>query len=422
MFSDEVRFMKKIAIIGAGASGLSACVSAVRKNADVTVFERNLKPGKKILMTGNGKCNLSNTEMSADMYYTSDREFITRTFSRFGLYDTVMFFNSLGLLLTEKRSGIYPHSEQASSVLDALYLEALSGGARFKTSAFVKRIEKSREGFNVIYCENDSKNDSKKESTEYFDRVIVSCGGKAAPATGSDGNGYELVKRLGHSLTGLYPALCGVRCKGDHWKGIAGVRCQAGLIIENDNTGEGVSFGELQITDYGISGIPVFQISRLIAVMLDETGKCSIDIDLIPDVDESSLLGELSARVMILPDRSCEQILNGILNKKLSVFLLKSLGIGLTEKFSDNDGYLRRVVDGIKHFRVSALKMNSFEQAQTTAGGVPLAEIGDNFESKMVPGLFLTGEILDADGVCGGYNLQWAWSSGVIAGEEAALC
>ncbi len=409
----------KIAIIGGGAAGLCAAISASRKNANVTVFERNDRVGKKILMTGNGKCNLSNIDLSSELYYTGDRSFVSRAFERFGLNDCIMFFNGLGLLLTEKRGGIYPHSEQASAVLDALRFEASSLGTVFKCGCKTEKIEKVTDGYNIKVTEIS---EAGEESKVYsgFDRVIIATGGKAAPKTGSDGNGYELAKAMGHSITAVYPALCGVKCDGKFWKQLAGVRCQAGLLIENESTGEGISFGELQLTDYGISGIPVFQISRLIAGMLDEGKKTVIDIDLIPDVDEGTLLNELSARIMLLSDRSYEQILNGFLNKKIASYILKKLGITPDSIFDMDIKIMEDIVNAIKHFRVTAMGMNSYDQAQTTAGGVPLSEITDGFESRLSKGIYFAGEILDVDGVCGGYNLQWAWSSGYIAGEEAS--
>lgn len=418
----------KIAIIGGGASGLCAAISALRKNAEVTVFERNDRVGKKILMTGNGKCNLSNIDLSSELYYTGDRSFISAAFERFGLNDCIMFFNGLGLLLTEKRGGIYPHSEQASAVLDALRFEATSLGAVFKCECLVKRIEqgepekKGITGGYTIHVKETSDSGEWNNIYSGFDKVIITTGGKAAPKTGSDGTGYELAKSLGHSVTDIYPALCGVKCEGSFWKQLAGVRCQAGLLIENESTGEGVSFGELQFTDYGISGIPVFQISRLIAGMLGNNKKTVIDIDLIPDVDEGTLMNELSCRIMLLSDRSYEQILNGFINKKLSAVILKNLKLNPAATFEADEKVLSELVNAIKHFRVTAKDMNSFDQAQTTAGGVPLSEIKNTFESKLCQGLFFAGEILDVDGICGGYNLQWAWTSGFIAGEEASGC
>ena len=413
----------KIAIVGGGSAGLCAAIAAAGKNANVTVFERNDKVGKKILVTGNGKCNLSNTDLSSGYYYSKDREFIDRAFLRFGLNETCAFFNGLGLLLAEKRGGIYPHSEQASAVLDALRFEALTLGVNIKEGCFVKDIEKDERKpgrYKVIY--DTSKEETVKTLSDSFDRVIITTGGKAAPKTGSDGNGIKLAQRLGEKCSKLYPALGGVKCEGDFWKSISGVRCYATFKMIGDTSGEGESSGELQLTDYGISGIPVICISRHIAEEDDKKGKSEIEIDLFADLDEETLLRELSSRILILNDRTYEQILNGFLNKKLSFFVLKMCNLKPSDIAVGDLDTLKKIVNKVKHLRVIATGVNGFDQAQTTAGGILLSEINDDFESIKNPGIFYAGEILDVDGICGGYNLQWAWSSGHIAGEAAAKC
>ncbi len=402
----------KIAVIGGGASGLTAAISAAKCGARVSLFEKNNRVGKKILMTGNGKCNLSNKSLSEDFYYSGDRAFISSAFEKFGFMDTIMFFNSLGLLLTEKNGGIYPHSEQAASVLDALRFEAESIGIILCCDSNIENVNKTDKGFEI----------EAGKDTQYFDRVIIATGGKAAPKTGSDGSGYSIAKSLGHSVTKTYPALTGIRCEGDFWNISSGVRCGAALLVEQDESGYGASYGELQFTDYGISGIPVFQISRLVAALLDEKKQVSIDIDLFPEVDEMTLFNELSARIMLLPDRNIHQILSGFMNKKLVTLTLKLTGIPQDAFFAEGCPELDSIISALKHFRVIAKSVNSYDQAQCTAGGVPLSEINGFFESRICKGLYFCGEILDVDGLCGGYNLQWAWTSGHIAGEAASGC
>ena len=323
-----------------------------------------------------------------------------------------MFFNGLGLLLTEKNGGIYPHSEQASSVLDALRFEAESIGINVICDSNAKSIVKSDKGF-IVETENQ------KDS---FDKVILATGGKAAPKTGSDGSGYALAKSLGHRISKTFPALTGIRCEGDFWNISSGVRCAAALLIERDETGYGMSYGELQFTDYGISGIPVFQISRMVASLLEENKQVSIDIDLFPEVDEETLYNEFAARIMLLQDRNIHQILSGFVNKKLVTLILKLSGISQDAYFSEGCPELNKIISALKHFRVKAKGVNSYDQAQCTAGGVPLSEINGFFESRICKGLYFCGELLDVDGLCGGYNLQWAWTSGHIAGEAAAGC
>ncbi|MCR4618098.1 MAG: aminoacetone oxidase family FAD-binding enzyme [Lachnospiraceae bacterium] len=406
----------KIAVIGGGAAGLCAAVAAARKNAYVTVFEKNDKVGKKILMTGNGKCNLTNTNLSSDYYYSEDRSFISDVFDRFGLDDTIRFFGGLGLLLTEKRGGVYPNSEQASAVLDALRFETEALNVSLKCGCNVKDIVKCKDGFNIIFGDADN-----AKNNEFFDRVIITTGGKAAPKTGSDGSGYVFASKFKDEVSKLYPALGGVKCEGNFWKSVSGVRCGASVQILDDTTGEGYSIGEIQLTDYGISGIVVFQISRIVASMLDN-GKVKISIDLLPDLDEDTLSNEFFARALVLNGRTYEQILNGFINKKLSACILKRLNINPNDVAKFDEKTVNKLINEIKHFKVVATGVNPFDQAQTTAGGIKLKCISKNFESIHQPGIFYAGEILDVDGICGGYNLQWAWSSGFIAGEAAAKC
>jgi len=432
-----------IAVIGGGASGLTAAIAAARNGAKVTVFERNDKVGKKILVTGNGKCNISNTSLSEDNYYSEDRDFVASSFEKFGLDDTISFFKGLGLLLTEKRGGIYPYSEQASAVLDALRFEALSLGVKIFEDSYVKNISGNKDEFIVDYekaireVKVDNKQDKKKTVNKkndnrksvivntknekaLFDKVIISTGGKAAPKTGSDGNGYELVRKLGHSVSNLNPALIGLKCKGDCWKTISGVRCSALVSVIADGSQIAYESGELQLTDYGVSGIPVFQISRTASKALSVHKKVKVRIDFLPELSAEDLIHECEIRLLLLADRTKEQFFNGFFNKKLVWLFLKETGLNANDKINKSD--IAKVVTKAKAFEAEVISDNGYEQAQVTAGGVFLSEINADFESKLCPGLYLTGELLDVDGKCGGYNLQWAWTSGYIAGEAAAKC
>ncbi|MCQ2493445.1 MAG: aminoacetone oxidase family FAD-binding enzyme [Lachnospiraceae bacterium] len=446
----------KIAVIGGGASGLTAAIAAARNGAQVTVFERNDKVGKKILVTGNGKCNISNVSLSEEFYYSEDRDFVVSAFNKFGFDETMSYFKGLGLLLTEKRGGIYPYSEQASAVLDALRFEAESLNVVVNTDCMVTCIEHTNKNdYRIDYehfirIEEDKNKSSSKEKNKstknldvknkdvknkdiknktvvsvenkkmYFDRVIISTGGKAAPKTGSDGNGYKLVEKLGINVTKTYPALIGLRCSGDFWKSISGVRCNAQVIVAADGKVLAKDRGELQLTDYGVSGIPVFQVSRTASKALDEKRKVSVTIDFMPDISADELISECNFRLLLVSDRTKEQFFNGFFNKKLVIMFLKTLGLNPNDRITIED--IERVVGLVKAFKANVVADNGFDQAQVTAGGVPLHEINENFESKKHKGLFLTGEILDVDGKCGGYNLQWAWTCGYIAGEAAAKC
>lgn len=402
----------KIAIIGGGASGLTAAISAARAGAEVSIFEKNESVGKKILATGNGKCNLSNITISEKFYNSSDMQFVKGTFDRFGLDSTVAFFKGLGLLIIEKRGGLYPHSEQAFSVLDALKNEAVSLGIKILTGCRVSDIQYINSCFKLSYTSEE------KNESCLFDRCIISAGGKAGSLRESEGNGYELAMSLGHHVTPLYPALTGLKCEGKFWKNIAGVRTGAKVSILVNGKPASSDEGELQLTDYGISGIPVFQVSRHATSALGKGKNVCAVIDFMPAMSEDDLVTELKIRELVLMNRTCEQFLNGFFNRKLSLFFLKQMGVLPESKAENLD--LRGLAKVCKNFTVKVISDTGFDHAQVTAGGIYLNEIDSDFQSVYIKGLYLTGEILDVDGLCGGYNLQWAWSSGYIAGEAAA--
>jgi len=427
-----------IAVVGAGASGLTAAIRAAFNGAHVTLFERNDKVGKKILVTGNGKCNISNVSLSEEFYYSSDRDFVVSALDRFGLNDTVRFFESLGLLLTEKRGGLYPFSEQAATVLDALRFEADYLGVETVTNSLVTAVRHDKKDYVVEYTtsyiveedlvKNNCNNKNNKNKnvnncvsenhTRHFDRVIISTGGKAAPKTGSDGNGYKLVKELGHKVSWLYPGLCGLKCRGDFWKSISGVRCNGVVSVIVDNQVIASDIGEVQFVDYGISGIPVFQVSRTASFELGKKNLVKARIDLMPEMDRTSLASEMKLRLVLIGNRTREQFFNGFFNKKIVQLFLKMSNLNPREVVTTDD--IDAFLDSFCNFEFEIMGNNGFDAAQVTAGGVPLSEIDMNFESRLHKGLYLTGELLDVDGKCGGYNLQWAWASGYLAGEAAS--
>ena len=264
------------------------------------------------------------------------------------------------------------------------------------------------------------------ETTAYkkrtYDAVILACGGRAAPKTGSDGTGLAMAKRLGHRIVPTVPALTALRCGETFWKQVAGVRCEARLMLYIDGNGVSSVQGELQLTDYGISGIPVFQFSRIAAYALQEGRTVTVKIDLMPDPGAADTQEAFWAQRWERQKRqSMEQFVTGTVNKKVGLLLLKLAGIRETETVCEIEGARRRKLELLFHaFEVTVKGTNSFEQAQVCAGGVDFAEVTDRLESVRRPGLFFAGEILDIDGICGGYNLQWAWSSGAVAGRAAA--
>lgn len=402
---------RTIGIIGGGASGMVAAITAARQGAKVTILEGNDRIGKKILATGNGRCNLGNMELSSDCYYGEDVDWIMDKLSHFNTSDTISFFQGLGLMIKNKNGYLYPACEQASAVLDVLRTEIKELGIEVKPQCKICRICKKEDR---IFISDGNEDYS-------FERVIIACGGKAAKNTGSDGSGYKLAKQLGHSLLPTVPALVQLRCKEDYFKSIAGVRADACITLRQNGRDIARERGELQLTDYGISGIPVFQLSRIVGKRLLKQEKVVIHINFLPDYDEESLKQLYMARSMILGGRTVEEFFTGMLHKKVMQLFIRLSGLksGMPVSEAGKDA-LWKVFSLCRDWKVTVTGSNPYENAQVCAGGIPVNEVTENLESRKASGVYFAGEVLDVDGKCGGYNLQWAWCSGYLAGRAAA--
>ena len=415
----KVRDMgRKVAVVGGGAAGMMAAVQAAYAGARVTVYERNDRVGKKILSTGNGKCNFSNEDMRAACYYGSGAGYVDGFYKQFGVAETKTFFRELGMRIKDRNGYLYPASEQAATVLDVLRYEMERLGIEICAGCRVTSID----GPGNPGCRLTLETETAAYKKRTYDAVILACGGRAAPKTGSDGTGLAMAKRLGHRIVPTVPALTALRCRETFWKQVAGVRCEARLMLYIDGNAVSSVQGELQLTDYGISGIPVFQFSRIAAYALQEGRTVTVKIDLMPDPGAADTQEAFWAQRWERQKRqSMEQFVTGTVNKKVGLLLLKLAGIRETETVCEIEGARRRKLEQLFHvFEVTVKGTNSFEQAQVCAGGVDFAEVTDRLESVRRPGLFFAGEMLDIDGICGGYNLQWAWSSGAVAGRAAA--
>ena len=392
--------MKKtgICIVGGGAAGLCAAISAKRKGADVLLVERLPRVGKKILATGNGRCNITNTDITYDNYH-GDSDFAFKVLSEFGRDEALDFLSSIGIVCTESENGkMFPKSLQATSVLDLLRAEIQRLGIETVTGFCVKEIKKEKNQF-VLSSETEK---------IFAGKVILACGGYAAPSFGTDGIGARLSKSLGHTVTPVYPAL--VQLKTEKPPGaLKGVKhfCMAHLYIEGKKVKS--KWGEVLFTEYGLSGPPIFDLSREASVAVSNNIKTEISLELISD-DFNSLKQTLDKRKKDFPDLTGENFLNSIIHKKI--------GFEIVKKTSD----IKETAALLKNWRHRITGTMGFKNAQVTAGGVLCSEVyPETLMSKKVKGLYFAGEILDVDGDCGGYNLQWAWSSGVLAGENAAL-
>jgi len=411
---------RKVAVIGGGASGIVAAIEAADNGADVTIFERNDRIGKKILATGNGKCNLSNMKMESSCFHTMDEKKLEACLERFSVEDTARFFEKLGLMIKNKNDYLYPASEQAAVVLDVLRIGVQKRNIRIKAECKVTEIrslqkeahntKRSSESFAVFYG----------MEKECFDRVILACGSKAAPKTGSDGIGYELAKKFGHNIIPVVPSLVQLKCSDGFCKSLAGIRAEACVHICEDGQEICREVGEVQLTDYGISGIPVFQLSAQVNRKLLEKkhGVITAVIDFMPGMTKESFQDFRNSRMKQIDSITVEEFFTGMLNKKLMMLFIKQAGLNpATKAASVPKKQLEAVFESCRGLVFHIIGNNGFENAQVCAGGVDLREVTYDLESKKVPGLYFAGEILDVDGRCGGYNLQWAWTSGVIAGK-----
>lgn len=401
-----------IIIAGGGASGLMAGIAASENGADVLIIEHMDRVGKKILSTGNGKCNFTNLDQDDKNYRGEHPEFAKKVMEGFGLKDTLTFFRRLGIQEKSRSGYLYPNSEQAASVLEVLRQEAEHQKVKIECTATIIGIEKGKKEFRIF---TDKGNYNCK-------KLILATGSKAAPVTGSDGSGYLLAKKLGHRVISPVPALVPLKGLGSYFKSLAGIRTEAKLTLKIDNIVQYEEQGELQLTDYGISGIPVFQLSRFVTRGLEQKKKAVVSIDFLPFVPDNTLETFLEERIKNCHYKTAEGFLIGLFNKKLGAVLLKESGIPLNKpvtSLSKEDK--RKLLLAVKEFKVEITGSKPFENAQVCAGGIDTKELKETtLESKIVEGLYFAGELIDIDGACGGYNLQWAWSSGAVAGKSAA--
>lgn len=406
--------MTKVAVIGGGASGMCAAIELMnnvtdKTDVEVTVLEKMTRVGKKLLVTGNGRCNITNMN-SARSGYRGDTDFAKTALSRFTPESNIEFFNSLGLYTrTEEDGRVYPLSNQASSVLDALRFECERLGVKFVCDYRAVHIKEAVTAFSRKIVINNR---------DRFDYVIVASGGKAAKIHGTDGDSYDLLKMLGHTVTPIAPALVSLNCL-DFTKSLKGIRSVCGVELIIDGKTEYKNFGEVQFTDYGLSGIPIMQLSRFVS--MSPSNNIQIYLDLTPDFSKEKLHEYLISR-REKDTGLCENMLSGIINKQLCITIMKECGIAVNGRVNAlSDEKINALSEILKCWKINVKNSRSFEYAQATAGGVKCCEFDpETMESRLVDGVYCCGEALDVDGDCGGYNLQWAWSSGRTAGRSIA--
>ncbi len=404
--------MRHVAVIGGGAAGMMAAITAAREGVKVTILEHKDRIGKKILSTGNGRCNFTNTYQTPACYRSDNRDFAWNIIQKFNVEKTISFFKELGIYPKDRNGYLYPYSDQAAAILEVLQIEIAKLDICVMTEINVLDIQPVKRGIRVT---TDKK-------TITVDSVILACGSKAAPVTGSDGSGYQLAKLLGHRIVPVLPALVQLRCAEKFYKSISGVRVQGTVEIYADDISLASDTGEIQLTNYGISGIPVFQVSRYAAKAIYQKQSVTAVLNFMPDMNKDEFLSFLQERITLCPHKTLDEFFTGIFPKKLCELWIRLSRLPKEMRVSDLSGeQLEKLVLLIQHLRTHITETNAFEQAQICCGGVDTTEINpDTLESNYVPGIYFAGELLDVDGICGGYNLQWAWSSGFVAGREAA--
>lgn len=403
----------ELIILGGGASGITASIISKDMGTDVAILESNDRIGKKILTTGNGRCNISNENISSCKYY-SNNNFYKFILSQFTVQDTKNFFNSLGLpLITLNEGKIYPMSLQASSVLDILRLAIEDRQIPIYFNNKVKNIKKSNKGF-VISTEN-----------EIFQckKLILASGGMSAPNTGSDGSGFKLAKNFGHNIIDPVPGLVQLKLDFPYLKALSGIKFDGNVKLTLDNKNLREESGEILFTDYGISGPPILQLSSLASRLLYNNKKIYLEIDMFPNMSKENIINLLENHWGTFYYRTIHDSFIGIINKKLIPTLLKYCGIKNIHMPCQDITWQEKekIFHALKNWIFTITGTNSFKNSQVTCGSVDTSEVSNkSLESLKVKDLYFCGEILDVNGDCGGFNLQWAWSSGYIAGKNAS--
>lgn len=407
----------KVGIVGGGASGLVAAIIAARNGAEVTILEGGERIGRKILSTGNGKCNFTNANMTSGHFRSNTISDVSNYLNQFGTKETLEFFTSLHMLYFEKNGYYYPISGQASTVLDALRFEIDR-----KTDLIT--VLTSQKVVAITYLEDGTVKATTTNKDYTFDKLILACGSKAAPKLGSDGSGYTLLRKLDKhiQIEPVVPALVQLRCKEQYLKAVAGVRTDAIVSLFVNHKLFAEDRGELQLTDYGVSGIPVFQVSRFASYACFNKQSVTVRINLLPQMDSKSFVAFMTERKKAFLNCSIEAFSTGLINKKICQLFCKLSNISQSDLMCNiSDNSFQTYISLFQNWSLSVENTNGFDMAQVCAGGVSMKEVDAHFALKKYPSIFVIGELLDVDGICGGYNLQWAWLSGYIAGTYAAL-
>ncbi len=390
-----------IAIIGGGASGLLASIFLTKNNFNITIYEKNNKIGKKLLATGNGRCNITNTDISLNNFYTnSDKSFLKNILHSFDFYKCKQFFNNIGIEFTQGEKGrIYPMSQTASSIVDALEYTALQNGVKINLNSEIE---------NINYKDNKFILNNKSQ----YDKLIIATGSVAMPKLGSNDSGYKFAKQFNHTLIEPFASLVQLVSDNKNLDMISGVKILG--CVDNRQ-------GDILFTKYGISGSAILDISRDISKKLQHQKNIKLTIDTMPTISKNKLVDMLTQRVKIIGDKDIYSWLDGLQNKKLTKYIMLNSNISSSIKYAKflNRKDILKIVHTIKNLEFNIIDTKGFDSCEVCAGGVDLSQIDlKSMQSKKQKNLYFTGEVLDVDGDCGGYNLHWAWASGFICANS----
>lgn len=408
----------QVLVVGGGASGMAAAITAARNGAKVLVLEKQKRLGRKLLATGNGRCNFTNMRQEENCYRSREKDLPMQVIRKFSWKDSVRFFDEIGVLARSREGYYYPASNQAVTMLRALEKELARLGVEIHTEEAVSDVERrTGNGRDAFFVKTD-------KGSYLAKKVILCTGGMAAPVYGSTGDGYACAAGFGHHIVPPVPALTSLVLAGNFLKAWSGVRIQGKVSLYNEKDCLLCEdSGEIQMVSYGISGIPVFQISHYAARELAEGRGVALSLDGMPDYRREWILDALLKRQEHNGEQSMGDLLGGMMPDKLAGVYLKQTKVVVSERASkvERDKF-EELATRIKQMKIPVKAVSDFEKAQVTAGGVCLSEVNpDTMESEICKGLYLAGELLDVDGICGGYNLQWAWATGYLAGMGAGM-
>jgi len=409
--------MKRILVLGGGASGITAAISAAEHadaNTEVVLLEQNQKLGKKLLATGNGRCNLDNTQCTIDHYFTSNRQAAAEMLDKIAQINLPFWFAQRGLLCREADEGrLYPYSNQAADVVNLLVYRLKQTGVQIHTDCRVTNVTKEKSVYAVTTADG---------TVFHADAVICAMGGNAGPQFGTEGFGIKTAFRCKCEMEPLYPCLVPLSCNPAQIKNLSGIRVKAEAAIYDGSTCIHIENGEIQFTDYGISGIAIMQLSGWLGVQ-HGLKQPNIQLNLFPQYTSEELTALLTERAQQLPQASVAEYMVGLVHPQvgISIWQAQQLGDIIRTAISVTTAEWHLFADGLQHWTFTDLADTGWKHAQTTGGGIALHQLeSDSFQLKSMPGLYFTGETADCAGYCGGYNLHWAFGSGILAGTHAA--